>query len=233
MSNPLVSVIIPAYNAEKSITDTLDSVFAQTYSSIEILLVDDGSTDKTAETIEEYQTSKANRTNKTNLTYIHQQNSGPSKARNTGLKAANGEYIALLDADDLWAKDKLEKQIELFGKEPEIDLVFSNVKITRAKQSKIDETIMFQEKRLNKEFFGHKYMVVNPFEKLLQLNFIPTSSVIARKSCFNGDIFFNEERRYAEDWELWLRMSLYFNFAYVDEVCVYKKEKGSGLSSNS
>jgi glycosyltransferase involved in cell wall biosynthesis len=232
MSNPLVSVIIPAYNAEKSITDTLDSIFAQTYSSIEILVVDDGSTDKTAETIEEYQTSKADRTDRTNLIYIYQQNFGPSRARNIGIRAAKGEYIAFLDADDLWDRNKLDRQIELFKKESKIDLVFSDVKIARSKQSKIEETIMFQEKRLNKEFFGHKYMVVNPFEKLLQLNFIPTSSVIARKSCFNGDIFFNEERRYAEDWELWLRMSLCFNFAYVDEVCVCKKEKGFGLSAD-
>ena len=88
---------------------------------------------------------------------------------------------------------------------------------------------MFQEKRLNKEFFGHKYMVVNPFEKLLQLNFIPTSSVIARKSCFNGHIFFNEERRYAEDWELWLRMSLYM--IEVIESFIKKQDGGECLKN--
>ena len=233
MSNPLVSVIIPAYNAEKSIAETLDSVFAQTYRPIEILVVDDGSTDKTAETIKEYQTSKANRTNKTNLTYIHQHNSGPSKARNTGIKAAKREYIAFLDADDLWTKDKLEKQIRLFKKDPGIDVIFTDVKITRFKEGGIEEVLMFQKKELNKEFFGHEYIVINPLKKLLNLNFIPTSSVVAKRTCFDRDIFFNEARRYAEDWELWLKMSLCFNFAYVDEVCVYKKEKGSGLSADA
>ena len=233
MSNPLVSVVIPTYNSGKFIADALDSVFAQTYRPIEIILVDDGSTDKTAETIKEYQTSKANRTNRTNLTYIHQQNAGPSRARNIGIRAAKGEYIAFLDADDLWTKDKLEKQIRLFKKDPGIDVIFTDVKITRFKEGGIEEVLMFQKKELNKDFFEHEHIVINPLKKLLNLNFIPTSSVVTKRACFDRDIFFNEKRRYAEDWELWLRMSLCFNFAYVDEACVHKKEKGSGLSANS
>lgn len=228
----LVSVIIPAYNAEKSITDTLDTVFAQTYRPIETIIVDDGSTDRTAETIEEYQTSKTNRTNRTNLTYIHQQNSGPSKARNTGIKAAKGEYIAFLDADDLWTKNKLEKQIKLFKQDPRIDVVFTDTKVTRFKNNKIQENIMFQKNRLNKEFFGHNFIVINPLEKLLKINFMLTPSVVAKKSCFKNSIFFNEKRRYAEDWELWLKMSVYFTFGYVNEVCVHVKDEGDGLSAN-
>ena len=230
--SPLVSVIIPAYNAEKSITDTLDTVFAQTYRPIETIVVDDGSTDRTAETIEEYQISKTNRTNRTNLTYIHQQNFGPSKARNTGIKAAKGEYIAFLDADDLWTKDKLEKQIKLFKQDPRIDVVFTDAKVTRFKNNKIQENIMFQKNRLNKEFFGHNFIVINPLEKLLKINFMLTPSVVAKKSCFKNSIFFNEKRRYAEDWELWLKMSVYFTFGYVNEVCVHVKDEGDGLSAN-
>lgn len=231
--SPLVSVIIPAYNAEKSIADTLDSVFAQTYRPIEILVVDDGSIDKTAETIKEYQTSKANRTNKTNLTYIHQQNSGPSRARNTGIKAAKGEYIAFLDADDLWTKNKLEKQIKLFKQDPRIDVVFTDAKVTRFRNNKIQENIMFQKNRLNKEFFGHDFIVINPLEKLLKINFMLTPCVVVKKSCFKNSIFFNEKRRYVEDWELWLKMSVYYTFGYVNEVCVHVKDEGDGLSSNS
>jgi len=233
MSNPLVSVIIPAYNAEKFIADTLDSVFAQTYRPIEVLVVDDGSTDKTAKIIKEFQASKVNRSNRTNLTYIYQENSGPSKARNVGIKAAKGEYIAFLDADDLWTKNKLEKQIKLFKQDPRIDVVFTDAKVTRFKNNKIQENIMFPKNRLNKEFFGHDFIVINPLEKLLKINFMLTPCVVAKKSCFKNSIFFNEKRRYVEDWELWLKMSVHYTFGYVNEVCVHVKDEGDGLSSNS
>ena len=92
---------------------------------------------------------------------------------------------------------------------------------------------MFHREQLNKEFFGHDYLVLDPLAKLLRINFIPTSSVLAKKVCFNDRICFNEKRRYAEDWELWLKMSIHFTFAYIDDVCVHKKEIGDGLSSNA
>ena len=75
-------------------------------------------------------------------------------------------------------------------------------------------------------------MVLKPFEKLVGTNFMHTSSVITKKACFMQDFFFNEKRHYAEDWELWLKMSLYFTFGYVNDVCVHKIERGDGLSSN-
>src|SRR3989338_5628145 len=119
MSNPLVSVIIPAYNVEKVIVDALDSVYAQTYRPIEVIVIDDGSTDRTPDIVTNYIASKTNLTSETNRTdikliYVYQKNSGPSKARNAGIKTSKGEYIAFLDADDLWMQDKLEKQINLF-----------------------------------------------------------------------------------------------------------------------
>lgn len=247
MSNPLVSVVIPAYNAEQFIGEALDSVFAQTYRPIEIIVVDDGSIDKTTEIVENYvqvvrivQDERSAPTIRTSpaseaivFNYIRQLNSGPSKARNAGIKAANGEYIAFLDADDLWTADKLERQMELFKKDAGIDIVFTDVRITRLRQGKIAQTIMFQNKELNAEFFGHDYIVINPLEKLLKLNFIPTSSVVGKRVCFDGDFLFNQNRRYVEDWELWLAMSLCYRFGYVNKPCVHKQEKGDGLSSNS
>ena len=225
MSNPLVSAIIPAYNSEKYITETLDSVFAQTYRPVEIIIIDDGSTDRTAEIVKNY---RATEDNETKLIYIYQQNSGPSKARNTGIQSATGKYIAFLDADDLWTDDKLLKQMQLFKKAPDIDVVFTDVKITRVR----DKFIVFQRNELNRTFFGHESKVVELFEKLLRFNFIHTSSVVAKRACFRNNIFFNEGRRYVEDWELWLKMSLYFDFGYINDVCVHKKERGDGLSSN-
>lgn len=235
MSFPLVSVIIPAYNAESFIEETLDSVVAQTYRPIEIIIVDDGSADGTSEVIKKYTTDITDQTDSTDITviYIHQQNSGPSAARNAGIMAASGEYVAFLDADDLWAADKLERQMELFRKDIELDIVCANQRVTRTGEGGITEFVMFKSNNLGKEFFGHEWRVVDPLVKLLKINFMPTSSGIARKSCFKEGFLFNERRRYAEDWELWLNMALDCSFGYVDAVCVHKKEKGGGLSSNA
>jgi glycosyltransferase involved in cell wall biosynthesis len=235
MSSPLVSVVIPAYNAEKCLGDALDSVVAQTYRPIEVIVVDDGSTDNTAKVTKIYELRhfrNDQRENDITLKYFYQKNGGPSKARNAGIRASKGEYIALLDADDLWTRTKLEKQVRLFERDPTIDIVFTNVNIMRLKNIQIEEFTVFQKKKLNSTFFGHEYIVVNPLEKLMRLNFMPTSSVIAKKACFINGGYFNEKRRYVEDWELWLKMSLYCNFGYVSDVCVHKKEKGDGLSSN-
>lgn len=231
MSNPLISVIIPTYNSENSIGDALDSVFSQTHRPIEIIVIDDGSTDGTAEIVKQYV-----RTCPTGegieLVYIHQENSGPSKARNAGIRASHGEYIAFLDADDVWMQDKLEKQLRIFMKQADIDIVFTDVQITREKNGKVEEFSMFLKKGMNKDFFGHEILVIDPLKKILQINFITTSAVMLKKSCFSNGIFFNEKRRYAEDWELWLTMSLYYKFAYVYEICVHKKTLDEGLSSH-
>lgn len=247
MLNPLVSVIIPAYNAEKTIGNALDTVFGQTYRPIEVIVIDDGSIDRTAEIVKDYVqgirivrdegSDPTIRTSPTSeaieLKYIYQQNSGPSKARNTGIKAAMGEYIAFLDADDLWIKEKIEKQVELFTKDPKLDVIFSDTKVTRFRGGKVNEFTIFNKENLNKEFFGHDYILVNPPEKLLKLNFISTPTIIAKRSCFKNDIFFNEKRRYIEDWELWLKMSINYNFGYLKEVYVHVLDEGDGLSSNS
>ncbi len=241
--NSLVSVIIPAYNAEGFITEALDSVFSQTYRPLEIIVIDDGSTDKTSEIIKNYQRSPSNKTDITSkiiktdspeveLRYLYQNNSGPSKARNAGIKAAKGEYIAFLDADDLWTSDKLDKQMHLFKREHRIDVVFCNVETTKSKNGKFESFIMFDRNKINKSFFEHDYIVLNPLEKLLKMNFMLTPAVIAKKSCFKDGIFFNEKRQYAEDWELWLNMSLHFTFGYVSDVCVHVRDEGDGFCSN-
>ncbi|MCG8314450.1 MAG: glycosyltransferase family 2 protein [Pseudomonadales bacterium] len=100
----LVSAVIPAYNYAKFVAEAVDSILEQSYSPIEIIVVDDGSTDNTAEVLAGYGDK---------INYIHQKNGGLSAARNTGIKAAKGEYIAFLDADDIWHPEKIEKQLRL------------------------------------------------------------------------------------------------------------------------
>lgn len=269
MSNSLVSVVIPAYNAERFIVEALDSVFAQTYRPIEVIVVDDGSTDKTAEIVEKYQQAKGlpgnlvaqlssdpvnqlehnnSQTSKpatrqtrnrvvptgehVNLIYIYQQNSGPSKARNTGIKTAKGDYIAFLDADDLWTTTKLEKQAGMYRKNPDIDIIFTDAKVTRIRDGKTKEFFIFEKYSLKKDFFGHEVLVKDPLEKLLKINFMLTPTVIVKKSCFKNDVYFNEKRKYAEDLELWLKMSLKYTFGYIDEVCVHVNDAEDGLRSH-
>jgi len=120
MNNNSISIIIPAYNAEDYITKTIDSVIKQTYTNWELIVVDDGSTDRTANIIKEFCK------NDNRVIYIYQKNTGVSHARNNGLKKAKGKFIALLDADDLWNNNKLESVLQAFLKN-NIDWIFSDV----------------------------------------------------------------------------------------------------------
>lgn len=114
-SDPLVSVVIPTYNYGRYVCDAVDSALAQTYPNIEVIVVDDGSTDDTRQRLQRYRSK---------IRYIYQDNRGPGAARNTAIRAARGEWIALLDADDTWAEDKTERQLQVAA-EKGWDLVIS------------------------------------------------------------------------------------------------------------
>lgn len=103
-NNALVSVIVPVYNSSAFILETIDTIYAQDYRPLEIIIVDDGSTDDSAKLIQRFPDIK----------YIYQNNQGPGAAKNTGIRAAQGEYLAFLDADDLWKPDKISRQIDNF-----------------------------------------------------------------------------------------------------------------------
>jgi glycosyltransferase involved in cell wall biosynthesis len=115
----LVSVIIPVYNGDRYLAEAIQSVLAQTYQPIEIIVIDDGSTDDTAEVAQSFGSL---------IRYDYQLNSGSSAARNRGIELASGEFIAFLDADDLWLEDKLALQIEAFNINPDVDIVCGHIK---------------------------------------------------------------------------------------------------------
>ncbi|HTY26118.1 MAG TPA: glycosyltransferase family A protein [Desulfomonilaceae bacterium] len=117
-STPLVSVIIPAYNCERYIEEAIHSVLAQTYTSTEIIVIDDGSTDATADAVMKYRPL---------IKYEFETNRGPDSARNYGIDLAEGSFLAFLDADDLWVRDKLELQLDAFANDTKLDAVFGHI----------------------------------------------------------------------------------------------------------
>ncbi len=189
---PKVSVIIPVYNGEKYIKQTLFSVFEQTFKDFEVILVDDGSQDKTKEILKKYNKK---------IRYIYQENKGTAAARNTGIKAAKGEYIAFLDQDDLWLPQKLEEQVRILDKKPKVGLVFCG-------------SFLLCEGRLI-GFFHAKLGVTSTipakdvFNQLIEENFIPTLTVLLRKETFDKLGFLREDLVGTDDHEMWLRVAEY------------------------
>jgi glycosyltransferase involved in cell wall biosynthesis len=227
----LVSVIVPAYNAQRHIEATLDTILRQSYRPIEIIIIDDGSTDSTVQVVNKFNRILKNAAGIC-IKLLAQPNKGPSAARNKGIAGADGKYIALLDVDDNWHSEKLKKQVDLLELCLDLDIVVTNGRVVRKIGDQQEIFTLYEKENLDRDFFGHEYRVLQPYMKLLKINFIPTSSFLSKKSCFRGDCQFTESRRHAEDWELWLRLAKRHNFGYIPEPCMTKTEDGKGLSAN-
>ncbi len=119
LDRPLISAIVPAWNAEKYLSEALESIFDQTYAPIEIIVVNDGSTDRTAEVMARYEGR---------IRGLHQKNGGPAAARNAGLRAATGSFLAFLDADDLWLPDKTQRQVDFLLANPEVGACVTHIR---------------------------------------------------------------------------------------------------------
>jgi len=228
MSNPLVSIIIPVYNGEKFIIETLDSVFAQTYRPIEAIVIDDGSIDKTAEIVKSYQRLNYQTGTQGSLIYIHQKNSGPSKARNTGIKAAKGDYIAFLDADDLWTPMKLERQMEYITSNNKISLVFGDMKVFNDKGISADSSF----KKKGYPPCDERGRVLNAFERLVEKNYIPSGTVLLKKKCFENAGYFDESISHGEDYDLWLRIALKYQIVTDRQFLVWRFAKTSEIEKS-
>lgn len=223
MSNPLVSVIIPAYNAEKFIVEALESVFSQTYRPIEVIVVDDGSTDSTQPVLGNFK----------NRIYYHcQGNNGPSAARNTGIKVAKGKYVAFLDSDDLWTDGKLQQQIEIMENYPDVGLLSGDMQRFSGEQVKVSS--MFKKYGFDYNFFGDEFYVVDAYKKIYtQGNYIPTGTVILRRDCLKKVGNFDENFRHSEDLDLWLRISLHYKLAYSREIWLLRRDHEINLTRDT
>lgn len=213
---PLVSVIIPAYNAAEFMGETLDSVFAQTFTRFEVIVINDGSpdTEQLEGVVERYPS---------NLRYIKQENQGAAAARNAGLRAARGEFVAFLDADDTWLPTFLERQLALL-KNTGAELVFA-------------DALLFGDSPLD----GRTFMQVDPpsgevtAENLLRVKVtVLTSTVLARKAPVLDVGLFDVSLRRGQDFDLWLRLAKAgVRFAYTREVLAHHRIVESGLSGGT
>lgn len=215
-----VSVIIPAYNSARFLPDTLHSVLAQTYSDYEVIVVDDGSTDDTEAVVMAVGGP---------VRYLPQSNGGPSAARNAGIGAARGEFICFLDADDLWTPDKLVAQVDFMDRSPNVGLVFAD-------GEEFDESGVQCASLLSKSRFDGEIVtgtvIVEAFQKLLEENFIPTSTVMVRKSCFATTGLFDPALKGPEDRDMWSRIAAHFPIACLRRTMGRKRVVLSSVSRN-
>ncbi|QTL35739.1 MULTISPECIES: glycosyltransferase family 2 protein [Pseudoalteromonas] len=223
-SKPVVSIVIPMYNVEKYIDKCICSVLNQTYHNFEVICVDDGCSDNTLNYLRDYKDHR--------IHIIRQQNRGLSGARNTGIRNARGVYIALLDADDYWAVDKLEKHIAHLNRNPHVDVSYCPSLF-------VDD--------------DNKQLGIGQFPKL---DNIDAKTIFCRNPVGNGSApviraaalekvafhdetrswrqYFDENLRQSEDIEMWLRLALYSDavFAGIPEPLTFYRVNASGLSAN-
>ena len=220
-SNPsLVSVIIPAYNAEAFISETLKSVLAQTYQNIEVLVVDDGSQDRTSEIVESFAA------NDSRIKLLRQSNQGATVARNLAIEKSKGEFIAPIDADDIWYPQNLEKQVQCMIKAD------SSVGLVYAWSAHIDERGLRMGGGRTSTLEGDVYL------SLIQDNFVGNGSTpLIRRACFDkvGGYNYKLKEENAEgcaDWDLYLRIAECYEFRVVSEFLVGYRQLDSSMSSN-
>ncbi len=200
MSAPVVSVIIPTYNCADYIAQTLEGIFHQTFQDLEVIVVDDGSTDRTREIVAGYP----------RVCLISQQNAGVCAARNRGIREAKGRFICLIDHDDYWFPDKLARQIEAMDNYPDSGVIYT------------DFTLWFPEQGVFPEVWSlHKPVAGNPvdpdysgwiYHQLLLDCWVLTSTALFRSTVFQDCGGFDEALPYSEDWELWLRICRKYQF---------------------
>jgi len=210
---PLVSVVVITYNAADYVGRAVESVLQQTWKNLELIVVDDGSTDGTPRVIERFKDDR--------LKYLRQENQGPNAARNQGIRHSRGEFVAFLDSDDWWLPDKLCRQVAVAGQNPNAGLIYSFAVGVNASG---DETA-----RMDAVVTGRV------LERLLLGQCIAgsASSVMVRSKTIDTVGMFDESLHYAEDWEYWIRIASRFEVACVPEYDVYLLGRPNSRGKNA
>lgn len=208
---PVVSVIIPAYNAEKTILETIQSLQQQTFSDFEAIVINDGSTDSTLELLSKIEDSR--------LKVFSYENGGLPVARNRGIDRATGEYITFIDADDLWTPDKLELQLAALQHHPEAGVVYS-------------WTAFINEKSEFLYAWSPLYYEGNVYPELLIKNFISSgSNILARRQFIEKAGKFDPTLKSAEDWDYYIRLAALCPFVLVPKYQILYRRSSQSMTS--
>ena len=215
---PEISVIIPTFNRAKILPKAIDSVLQQTYKDYEIVVIDDGSTDDTKEVLMRYGDK---------IIYRFQENKGISSARNRGIEIARGRYIALLDSDDYWLPEKLEKQVACFQKNPSYRMV-----ATRCSSFKVDGNFTSSEPKeeIKKKSRSGKSGWI--YKELFYKNFIRTSSVLIEQECFKKIGTFDETLYCCNDVDMWIRIAKEYEVGFINDILTVYTDNPKGISND-
>lgn len=217
-----IDVVIPAYNAAAFIEDALGSVAAQGECVARVIVVDDGSSDDTVRVVEEF----GRRHPQLPVTCLRQANAGPSAARNRGLAQVKAEFVALLDADDLWAPDKLRRQLAVFDRPrfERLGVVYCGYGLMSPDGERLE----------NRGFRLDPTVRGDVERRLLEANLIAgsASAVLVRRACLERVGTFDERLVCAEDWDLWLRIAEHYTFDCVEEELVWLRQHAGNAQKN-
>jgi glycosyltransferase involved in cell wall biosynthesis len=200
-AQPFFSVIIPTFNRETFIEKAVDSVLGQSFSDLELIVIDDGSTDKTKELISHCSDKRLN--------YVYQKNQGVANARNKGMKLARGEFIAFLDSDDHWVSEKLEVSSDYIKNFPDIHIFHT-------------EEVWYKNGNLLDQKKKHKKPTGFVYEKALPICCISISTAVIKKEVFDAVGIFDEELVACEDYDFWLRATHKYEVKLIPEYLTIK-----------
>jgi glycosyltransferase involved in cell wall biosynthesis len=210
---PLVSVIIAAYNSENTIIETINSVLSQTLSDLEIIVIDDGSTDKTCQRIQEIVDRR--------VRLFPYQNGGVAKARNRGIAKAQGEYIAFLDHDDLWKPDKLKAQVSALEKSADAGVAYSWT-----------INMYSEENPVRYVKSPSVYVEGDVYSQILLCNFVGSgSNLLVRREAIESVGEFDPTPLSNEDWDYYIRLAAKWSFVVVPEYHVIYRHTANSMSS--
>ncbi|MCD6460431.1 glycosyltransferase family 2 protein, partial [bacterium] len=239
MINPKVSIIIPVYNNESTIEETLNSIVSQTYTNYEVIICDDGSTDSTSKIIEEYAMDYSK------FNYHKIKHCGnPGQVRNTAATYAKGKYIAFLDSDDVWYPEKLEKQVELFNKYPDAGLVFTDImdyyndfSSKNMFKSWVCKSNVIEKIANNPKIIitndGKTYLFTSKLTAfVLCYGVISTCTAMLKKNVFFEMNGFDSSYIVGEDLDLWIRVLNKYNVGYIDKIMVKRRIRADNVTSN-
>ena len=208
-----VSVVIPSYNCARYLAAAIESALAQTHNDTEIIVVDDGSTDETPAVAERYEKQ---------IIYIRTANRGAGAARNLGIRASKGEYLAFLDADDWWEPTKLAEQLRELERDESVGLVYTDMRVH------YDDGTTLESFLSTKHLASSGYI----FDQLIQSQFVFPSTTLLRMSCVREVGPFDESMRSLEDCDFLLRVCYKWKVALVRKPLVHRRQRAGGLGSN-